>query len=109
MKTNERAKSKTDSERREHDSPMRKDKPDQRQAEQRPPEPHQPLPRQPDQRDPLPRQPGPMERRPGSPRERSDEDTIGRPVQLDEEHMDDLDEPDGPTKGEPQRERHGVR
>jgi hypothetical protein len=50
-----------------------------------------------------------MDRRPGAPRERSDEETIGRPVQLDGEPMDDLDEPDPEIKGDPQRERRGAR
>jgi hypothetical protein len=50
-----------------------------------------------------------MERRPGGPRERSDEDLIGRPVQLNDEPVEDLEEPDPATKGEPQRGRRGAR
>jgi hypothetical protein len=104
VKTNERAKNPIDTERREQE-PGRKDKMDPRQ-----PMPRQPEQGQPEHRQPQPRQQEPPDRRPGAPRERSDEDTIGRPVQLDDDApMGDLDEPDPATKGEPQRERRAAR
>ena len=127
MKTNERAKNPMDTERREQE-PGRKDKMDPRQPMPRQPEQGQPERRQPGQpeqgqpehrqlqprhqepREPHARQPEPPDRRTEAPRERSDEDTIGRPVQLDDDPpMGDLDEPDPATKGEPQRERRGAR
>jgi hypothetical protein len=46
----------------------------------------------PEERDPMARPPAPVERNPGSPRERSDEDAIARPVQLDEDLEGELDE-----------------
>lgn len=86
MKTNERTKKGTDSKRREHESPMQQDKPEQMRKD--------PMP---DPRESTPGRVGPMDRRAGSPRERSDEDAIARPVQLDEadevnELEDELDE-----------------
>lgn len=105
----ERAKSRTDGPRRHRESPMRKDKPEQRETEARTADPDQPLPGQPEEREPLPRRPGPVERHPDTPRERSDEDAIGRPVQLDEDDLDDVEKLDAPTRGEPPRERQGRR
>jgi len=133
VKNRDRSKSPTSSEPREHD---RKDKdmerqpmppqpdqghPDQGQRDRRGmeqpahgrPEPrpsHQPGQGRPEHHESQARMPEPMDRRPGSPRERSDEETIGRPVQLgDERIVDDLDEPEAPTKGEPHHERHPAR
>jgi hypothetical protein len=78
--------------------------PEQEKPEQRPAQPRQSAARESQSR-----QPEPMEGRPEWPRERSDEEAIGRPVQLDDDPMEDLDEPESPTKGEPQRERRAAR
>jgi hypothetical protein len=135
VKTKERGKNPMNSERREQD-PARKDKMDRQQPMPRQPE-GQPMPRQPerdqpehgqprypDQGQPAHRQPQPRqsegremqsrqaeptEHRPGWPRERSDEKSIGRPVQLDDEPMEGFEEPDPAIKGEPQRERRSTR
>lgn len=135
MKTNDRAKDTMGTEQKGHQRQARKNKrgqhTPQQQAEHhdplqgRQPEHREPQGRQPEHREPQPerrepqhqdppyptRQPErePIDRRPGAPRERSDEDVIGRPVQLDDRLPSDIEEPEGPTRGGGPREPREAR